>query len=1314
VAPASLPAGTQGTAYSQTVTASGGSGSYTYAITSGALPSGMSLTASTLSGTPTVSGTFNFRITATDASAAPGPYSGFRDYSLTIAPQPQTAAPIVTSPANGALINTTKPTYTGTATALSSVTVVVDGNLNGGISMAANASGNWTLTQPTDLSQGAHTVQARAQLSGQTASAYSAVNSFTVVVPATVTTATPTAVNSNGATLGGNVTDAGAGTVSERGVVYVAGSGTPTTSDTKVIIGAGTGSFSQAVTNLTASTTYAVRAYAINQAGTSYGTTQVVSTGNALAITSVTPSAVCAGATIRVAYTNSSPGTPLTVYLNGTSTNNLPLTTLNASQASGSITATIPADRVAGQYSVYLSGGGASSGSVTVTVNAIPSAPAVTNVSYCQNLPAQPLTATGQGLKWYTTSSGGTGSNTAPTPPTSTVGTTNYYVSQTVNECESPRATLTVTVTPLPQAPSTTPVTVCQNTTPVSLSTGVAASQGASLRWYTAETTGMASASAPVPPTNTIGQTIYYVSQVINGCESSRAALTFTVNPTPVATLVNDGPLSCTKPAVTLTAGGGTSYRFGSGASQVSSSNTATVSMSGVYSVTVTNDTGCSSTAETTVSSDQSNPQASLTNDGPLTCAKTTVTLTAAGNGSYRFSAGATPVGTGNQATVTTGGIYSVTVTAANGCSATAQTSVEINSTVVAPTLTASALSTENTPISVTASGCSGTLNWTVTGGSGTANGSVYTVSQPGNYVLTATCTVGSCTSPAAPSLSLQIRPGGFAIRGVELVQCQLLDAGRGQYEISFTPQYSGLSGSPLSFSVSNGLAATTAPGPYTLRLYADNAIIALVASQNQAQATYRYNWPPVAQPIPDQVLVVGQNYQLELSSYFTDPDGQPLTFTATSLPAGLQLSGSRISGSPTQVGTTTVQLTTLDPGGLQAVGSVLLRVDPAPVTPTPGVFSIAGVTGVRCETLSAGERQLSFSPVYTGLTGAPVSFGITNELATTIAPSPYSLKLYTDNPAITLTASQNGTPASYRFSWLAACPTNTTPPAGNRPPAVGTGLANQTAQAGQGYTLFIPAGTFTDPDNDPLQLSVSGLPAGLSFSVAQNAITGTPAQAGSSTVQVTATDPGNLSTSTSFVLTVQPAATTPTPGVFSIAGVTGVRCETLSAGERQLSFSPVYTGLTGAPVSFGITNELATTTAPGPYSLKLYTDNPAITLTATQNGTPASYRFNWLAACPTNPNGRQAVAEAGSQLSVVVLGNPVVGESVEVLIGGVQGQAVALSLSDVAGNRLHQQSIPQASESERVVLPVSSCQAITILKVSTGSQHQTVKLIRH
>ncbi|WP_186424269.1 cadherin-like beta sandwich domain-containing protein [Pannonibacter sp. TSB10GB1] len=92
----SLTAGQVSTAYSQTFTASGGSGSYTYAVTSGALPAGLSLNAGNgqLTGTPTTAGTANFTITATDGNNDTGDAA----YSLLI-----NAAPVTLSPAAGAL-----------------------------------------------------------------------------------------------------------------------------------------------------------------------------------------------------------------------------------------------------------------------------------------------------------------------------------------------------------------------------------------------------------------------------------------------------------------------------------------------------------------------------------------------------------------------------------------------------------------------------------------------------------------------------------------------------------------------------------------------------------------------------------------------------------------------------------------------------------------------------------------------------------------------------------------------------------------------------------------------------------------------------------------------------------------------------------------------------------------------------------------------------------------------------------------------------------------------------------------------------------
>jgi hypothetical protein len=90
------------------------------------------------------------------------------------------------------------------------------------------------------------------------------------VTTPTVTTATQSSVTHNSATLGGNVTSDGGASVTERGIVWGT-SANPTTANNKVSNGSGTGTFSATVTGLPSSTTVHVRAYAINSAGTAYG-----------------------------------------------------------------------------------------------------------------------------------------------------------------------------------------------------------------------------------------------------------------------------------------------------------------------------------------------------------------------------------------------------------------------------------------------------------------------------------------------------------------------------------------------------------------------------------------------------------------------------------------------------------------------------------------------------------------------------------------------------------------------------------------------------------------------------------------------------------------------------------------------------------------------------------------------------------------------------------------------------------------------------------------------------------------------------------
>jgi hypothetical protein len=81
-----FPSGTQGTSYSKSLLATGGTTPYTWSISSGSLPAGLSLAASTglISGTPTANGTFNFTATVTDSSSPAQTAS--TSISLVIAP----------------------------------------------------------------------------------------------------------------------------------------------------------------------------------------------------------------------------------------------------------------------------------------------------------------------------------------------------------------------------------------------------------------------------------------------------------------------------------------------------------------------------------------------------------------------------------------------------------------------------------------------------------------------------------------------------------------------------------------------------------------------------------------------------------------------------------------------------------------------------------------------------------------------------------------------------------------------------------------------------------------------------------------------------------------------------------------------------------------------------------------------------------------------------------------------------------------------------------------------------------------------------
>ena len=107
---------------------------------------------------------------------------------------------------------------------------------------------------------------------------------YSVTTPgtlATITTTGVTGISGPSALSGGNITADGGSTISHRGVCWATTTNPTTANDTTLDgTGTGTGSYTSTLTGLSANTTYYVRAYAINSAGTAYGNEVSFTTGD--------------------------------------------------------------------------------------------------------------------------------------------------------------------------------------------------------------------------------------------------------------------------------------------------------------------------------------------------------------------------------------------------------------------------------------------------------------------------------------------------------------------------------------------------------------------------------------------------------------------------------------------------------------------------------------------------------------------------------------------------------------------------------------------------------------------------------------------------------------------------------------------------------------------------------------------------------------------------------------------------------------------------------------------------------------------------
>ena len=186
----------------------------------------------------------------------------------------------------------------------------------------------------------------------------------------------------------------------------------------------------------------------------------------------------------------------------------------------------------------------------------IPPAPtAGINATYCDGDAIADLTANADAsgdnnnLTWYDdaglTNIVQTGGGTYS--PSNSVGSSTYYITETVAGCQSPSSQVTIIINPTPTAPNLSGGNTYCDGDPISdLQASAGGVNSGTFYWFDDIALTNNVANGPVfTPLTSVGTQTYYVVDSLNGCAGPSSSVTLTINPTPVFAVTVSNPTTC-------------------------------------------------------------------------------------------------------------------------------------------------------------------------------------------------------------------------------------------------------------------------------------------------------------------------------------------------------------------------------------------------------------------------------------------------------------------------------------------------------------------------------------------------------------------------------------------------------------------------------------------------------------------------------------------------------------------------------------------------------------------------------------------------
>ncbi|WP_420464386.1 Ig-like domain-containing protein [Candidatus Palauibacter sp.] len=430
-----------------------------------------------------------------------------------------------------------------------------------------------------------------------------------------------------------------------------------------------------------------------------------------------------------------------------------------------------------------------------------------------------------------------------------------------------------------------------------------------------------------------------------------------------------------------------------------------------------------------------------------------------------------------------------------------------------------------------------------LTYGAETSNAGVATVTVSGSRVTieavaegTATVTVSASdpdglTAEQGVGVTVQSEQGNQAPTSVGTIGAQTIEAGN-SVTVDVSSNFSDPEGDRLSYTATTSNAsvatASAADSRVTVAAVAGGTATITVTARDPGGLSARQrisvtvpNRAPTGRSIPAQVVASMGTANVDLSSYFTDPDRDRLTYRGSSSATGVAMAsvvGQTLTIRPVAPGATTLTVTARDQGGLTASQDVAVTVQPRANRSPSGV-------AIPAQTVTEGASvTLDLSSYFSDPDGDPLMYWGSSDsdgVATAgVIGNTLTIRAVASGTAtVTATATDpGGLAATQRIAVGVARPDNQPPePTGTIPDA--------TLNADESVTVQLSS-YFNDPDADALTYGATVSQTGVATaSVSGSSVTVTGMARGTATVTTTARDVGGLDATQAFDVTVSNSA---------------------------------------------------------------------------------------------------------------------------------------------------------------------------------------------